>query len=250
MINGLELKIMIHSSLCGSLCMLCVSLCNFLFLCNSCSSNQSYINDDKTITSYFCEHITIGTWTNDWSAADSIQFENPDASDNRVVVKTLWNNDSLYFLFKVSDNILRAFQTEKDHPELYLDDMVEILIDANNDKDSCWKTDDIVYHINILGVKKDDRGTPDCQSDATWDGNARYTVRLFGVLNDLSGTATGYEVKIAFPWSELNLKPRKGLAIGVNFANGDNDGNGRQLFDWTGAWPLRSPYAFGTLILE
>ena len=206
---------------------------------------------DKIIFSY---HITSGFGSeglqNAWLKADSIQFEKPEESDNRVVVKTLWNNDSLYFLFQVSDNILRAFQTEKDHPELYLDDMVEILIDANNDKDSCWKTDDIVYHINLLGVKKDDRGTTDCQTDPTWDGNARYTVRLFGKLNDMSGIASGYTVEMAIPWSELDLHPQKNLHIGVNFANGDNDGNGRQLFDWSGAWPMRSPYAFGTLVLK
>ena len=208
-------------------------------------------DNDKTIISYRTKFGFKPEGLQDnWLYADSILFENPEESDNRVVVKTLWDNDSLYFLFQVSDTVLRAIQTEKDHPELYLDDMVELLIDANNDKDSCWTTDDIIYHINILGVKKDDRGTLDCQSDPTWDGNARYTVCLFGSLNDTSEKASGYTVEIAVPWSELNLRPEKGLAIGVNFANGDNDGNGRQLFNWTGANPMRSPYTFGTLILK
>jgi hypothetical protein len=185
-----------------------------------------------------------------WQKTDSILFENPQVSDNRVIVKSLWNSDSLYFRFDVSDRLLRAEQTVQDHPELYLDDMVEVLIDANNDKDSCWTTDDIVYHINLLGIKKDDRGTPGCETDAGWNGSARYKVILFGKLGNSEGESKGYRVEIALPWTELGLVPHEGLSIGVNFANGDNDGNGRQLFDWCGVFPLRSPFAFGTLILK
>lgn len=185
-----------------------------------------------------------------WQKADSTLIENARASDNKLVVKSLWNNDSLYFQFRVYDKILRAVQTEQDHPRLYLDDMVEVLIDANNDKDSCWTTDDIVYHINILGVKKDDRGTADCESNASWNGVARYTVKLLGKTGSLYDEARGYQVEIALPWTELGLTPYKELSIGINFANGDNDGNGRQLFDWCGAFPLRCPLAFGTLILK
>lgn len=204
----------------------------------------------KTILSRFITNtIIVGSWQNDWSQADSIRMEDAKVSDNKVVIKSLWDNDSLYFRFQVADKDLRAIQTEKDHPKLYLDDMVEILIDANNDKSSCWSTDDIIYHINILGTKKDDRGTADCQSDPTWDGVARYAVKLNGTLDDTTDIDTGYIVEMAIPWTELGLRPKPGLAIGINFANGDNDGNGRQLFNWSGAFPMRSPHAFGTLIL-
>jgi len=220
---------------------------SFFFLGITC---KHQIGEAETIYSRYSDNIQTRNRQNDWSQADSIHFENIRESDNKGVVKTLWNADSLYFRFQVTDNILRAFQTEKDHPELYLDDMVEILIDAGNDKDSCWTTDDIVYHINILGVKKDDRGTTDCKSDPQWDGNARYAIKLYGVLNDTTDTATGYEVEIAFPWTELGLIPKDGLTIGINFANGDNDGKGRKLFDWAVAWPMRSPYAFGNLVLK
>ncbi len=186
-----------------------------------------------------------------WNGPETVVIEGKnEESENRMTVFSRWDNDSLYFFFKVEDTCLRAYQTETDHPELYLDDMVEILIDTHNNKDSCWAEDDIVYHVNILGVKKDDRGTPECITDPTWDGNARISVQLFGTLNDTTDKDTGYLVTLALPWSELNQTPQAILTMGINFANGDNDGKGRQLFDWVGAWPMRSPYAFGNLILK
>lgn len=185
-----------------------------------------------------------------WALADSIFFDNPQESDNTVTVKTLWNTDSLFFHFSIKDHDLRAYQQEKDHPLLYLDDMIEILFDANNDKNACWSIDDIVYHINLLGQKKDDRGTIDCTSDPKWDGDAHYTIHLQGTLNDTTDTDIGYQMELSISWNELGLLPVNGLSIGINFANGDNDGCGRQLFNWSGANPMRSPYTFGTIILK
>ncbi len=173
-----------------------------------------------------------------------------ESSENKMVVYSVWNQDSLWFFFKVTDSDLRAFQTDKDHPQLYLDDMVEVLIDTRNDKDSCWNLDDIVYHINILGEKKDDRGTPECVTNPLWDGVARITVELFGTVNDSTDIDTGYLVTLSFPWDEIEQTPLAGLTMGINFANGDNDGKGRQLFDRAGAWPMRSPYAFENLVLR
>lgn len=186
----------------------------------------------------------------DWFLADSISFTGSECgSRNKVIVKTLWNKDYLYFLFKVSDKNLQAYQTEQDNPNLFLDDMIEFLIDANNDKDSCWNENDIVYHINLLGIKKDDRGTINCLTDPTWNGNAIFAVKLFGTLNDSRDIDAGYNVEIAVPWSDLGRNPQRNMVLGVNFANEDNNNNGRQLYDWLGIFPLRSPQLFGSLKL-
>ena len=86
----------------------------------------------------------------DWLTVDSITFSGIGCgSRNKVVVKTLWNEAALYFLFKVSDKNLQAYQTEQDHPKLFLDDMVEFLIDMNYDRDSCWNEHKLIYHINF-----------------------------------------------------------------------------------------------------
>lgn len=219
----------------------------FLFVFTACFSS---LHTAKEIS---CRYAAIlpgsGNKALDWRQADSVCFENQQESDNKTIVKTLWNEDSLYICFQVDDKDLRAYQTEKDHPRLYLDDMVEVLIDAYNDKGSCWNMDDIVYHINLFGQKKDDRGTSACITNPAWDGNAVYTLCLNGTLNDTTDTDCGYHVEIAFPWSELRVNPVEGRKIGIDFANGDNDGKGRQLYDWVGATPMRSPHMFGTLKL-
>jgi hypothetical protein len=223
-----------------------------LLLLASVSCRNRISTVEKEIVSFFSEANVQPSWQSTiWNKPETIVIDGKkEGSENRMAVYSSWNKDSLYFFFKVEDTCLRAYQTEQDHPELYLDDMVEVLIDTRNDKDSCWAADDIVYHINLLGVKKDDRGTPECDTDPTWDGNARIFVQLFGTLNDTIDTDTGYLVTLVFPWPELKQVPHSGLIMGINFANGDNDGKGRQLFDWVCAWPMRSPYAFGNLILK
>ncbi len=170
-------------------------------------------------------------------------------SDNEMTVRALWDSSYLYVVFAVTDQDLRAIQTLNDHPQLYLDDMVEILLDPRYDHTDRWQEDDIVYHINLWEIKKDDRGTPQGESDSRWNGKAHYAVALRGSLNDSTDTDTGYTIEFAIPWSELGLRPVEQLRLGFDVANGDNDGKGRQLFDWTGAWPLRSPDQFGEMIL-
>src|SRR5690606_20733987 len=136
----------------------------------------------------------------------------------------------LYLYFKVFDSDLRAYQIDQDHSKLFLDDMVEVLLDPHNDKDSCWGEDDIIYHINLFGVKKDDRGSQECQTDPKWNGKGVISIELRGTLNDTLDTDDGYLLSLSLPWQEIGLIPKDGLLVGVNFANGDNDGKGRQLF--------------------
>ena len=207
---------------------------------------------EKRISSRFRrEKIRIDGSLEEWkNQKPAIITGEKAGSENRLKIRSEWDNDFLYLAFEVVDLDLRAYQTVPDDPRLFLDDMVEVLLDAVNQKDSCWGTDDIVYHINLLGIKKDDRGTTGCQSDPTWNGEARYVVKMMGTLNDTLDIDVGYHIEMGIPWKELGIHPVKGTKLGVNFADGDNDGKGRQLFDWAGAWPMRSPYAFGNLVLH
>ena len=206
----------------------------------------------KEIISRFSDQLNELSWeSKEWDASDNIKIVGELVqSENEMSVLSFWNTDSLYFFFKVKDKDLRAYQDSLDHPRLFLDDMVEILLDPANNKDSCWNKDDIVYHVNLLKVKKDDRGAANCKSDTKWNGNAEIQIKILGTLNDTIDRDQGYLMSIVFTWQELGQSPQLGVKMGVNFANGDNDGKGRQLFDWVGAWPIRSPYAFGTLLLK
>jgi hypothetical protein len=184
---------------------------------------------------------------NCWNAADSIMItDNTRRSDNVIKVKTLWDEQNLYIAFDVKDKNLQSKQTIQDNGQLSKDDIVEFLVDPANKKDSCWGIQDVIYHINLLSQKKDDRGTTDCKTDSKWNGNAKYAVKLFGTLNDSTDIDKGYVVEISILWEELGLKPSPGNKIGIDFGNGDSG----IFFDWVGAHPFRSPYAFGDLILK
>ena len=171
-------------------------------------------------------------------------------SNNNMTVKTMWSKDTLYMFFSVSDTNLQCVQTVNDHNRLFLDDMIEFLIDPRNDRGEKWIEDDIIYHINIWGFKKDDRGTPEGKSDYRWNGCARYSINIYGTVNDTSDTDEGYDIEVAMPWNELGITPHRGLVMGADFVCGDNDGLGRQIFDWVRAKPFRQPIRFGDLVLR
>lgn len=232
---------------CGYHFMLKANIAVFFFLIINLMGYSQISDKNELICLYKKKPVKVDAQANEWEHSNSISIQGKSKkSDNIAKISTLWDNQSLYFLFQVEDKNLLAEQTALDHPDLYLDDMVEFLIDTQNDKDSCWDQDDIIYHINLLGQKKDDRGSMDCITNPSWNGAAFYTIKIGGSLNDSTDYDKGYIVEVSISWKELGLKPAVGLKLGVNFAVGDNG----KLFDWVGASPFRSPYAFGDLVLK
>jgi len=232
-----------------------IALCS-LTMISGCAA------DDKLLAFYQAEGMVIDGDLSDWprtSKAITVTDrvinqggkERP-LSDNEISCRSAWEEGFLYLAFEVKDTKLNAVRTERDHKELYLDDMVEFLFDPMQQRANQWLPDDIVYHINILGTVKDDRGVTSGDrkdKDIAWNGVAKYALRLKGTLNDDNDVDEGYILEVAVPWEELGITPIETLTLGFNFANGDNDGKGRQLFDWKGAWPMRSPIQFGVIKL-
>lgn len=182
----------------------------------------------------------------EWDAATAIRvFDDSMRIPNEIGIKALWDADFLYLLFDAADSNLQAIQKERDHTQLSKDDIIEFLLDTQNDHDSCWDSNDIIYHINVFGQTKDDRGTAGCRSDASWNGLAKIAAKIHGTLNAAADIDTGYVVEVAVPWEEIGLKPVEGLVMGANFG-GQSDG---VFYDWVDAWPFRQPFKFGRLIL-
>ena len=75
--------------------------------------------------------------------------------------------------------------------------------------------DDIIYHINLLGQKKDDRGTIDCKSNSKWNGNAKIAVRIFGSLNDPKDMISVIMSRWQFHGKNLILSPTLVLNWGL-----------------------------------
>ncbi len=204
----------------------------------------------------YCSRATAGVTVDgrieEWETADTLRLDDPgDSPDpNRVKIYTLWDEKFLYIAYRVTDRRLVGYQTERDHRALYKDDMIEVLLDPRKDATELWLEDDLVYHINVLGQVKDDRGTPEGISDAGWQSEALFAVRYEGTLNDSTDLDRGFSVELAVPWKEIGLVPSAGLSLGINFAAGDAEGPDENLWDWCGAHPFRQPSVYGRLELK
>lgn len=181
-----------------------------------------------------------------WKGAESVSFEGRPlgGKPRRATVYVLWDREYLYIAFDVYSSKLQAAWRERDGETLCEDDGVEFLIDPRRDRTKEWLPDDIAYHINILNVVFDDRGTLSGLPDPKWDGAARHVVKI---LDDYH-----YVVEAAVPWSEIGIVPKKGKTrIGIDFCvNGKDPATGKyDYFDWCGLKVFHDPSGFGELIL-
>ncbi len=182
----------------------------------------------------------------EWISQDSIYvFDDSLRMETAISIRSQWDSTYLYLLFDVRDTNLLSVQAERDHPLLAKDDIIEFLLDTKDDHGECWNSDDIIYHINLAGQTKDDRGNDSCKSDARWNGEAKIAVTTYGTVNQPDDIDTGYVVEVAVPWKEIEQTPKPGLVLGANFG-GQSDG---YFYDWVDAWPFRQPFKFGKIIL-
>jgi cellulose/xylan binding protein with CBM9 domain len=180
-----------------------------------------------------------------WSGADYVMFEGRPLGGHprSAKVYTLWDDENLYIAFDVHSSKLQARETTH-HENLALDDGVEFLIDAHCDRTGEFLPDDFSYHVNILNVVYDDRGTDSGVADPEWHGIARHVVTI---VDDYH-----YVVEMAVPWPEIGLEPRADeTVIGIDLCvNGTDPKTGNyDYFDWCGLKIFHVPSGYGELRL-
>jgi hypothetical protein len=181
-----------------------------------------------------------------WQEAEFVHFQGRPlgGKPRQATVYSLWDSRDLYLAFDVLSSRLQAVVREHDGRNLWWDDGVEFLIDPHRDRTREFLPDDFSYHINILNVVYDDRGTPSGEANPAWNGVARHEVKI---LDDYH-----YVVEVAIPWQEIGLEPRENeTAIGIDFCvNGKDPETGQyDYFDWCGLKVFHDPSGFGELAL-
>jgi len=174
-----------------------------------------------------------------WSEArenriGNVIYESPsNDEDLSASYKALWDEKNLYVLVDVTDDSLK---NDSDSDMWYLDDCVEVFIDADNSKSESYGDNDAQYHFD-------------------WDKN-KPSMSQFehgktdGIEFAMVTTENGYRTEIKFPWSTLGAEPSAGKKIGLDVhVNDDDDGGDRDSkMTWQGkednAW--QTPSAFGT----
>jgi len=163
-----------------------------------------------------------------------------------------WDEDRLYFAFKVENDNLLATRKSRDETGLHLDDGIEILIDTDSDASRDWRNDDLAYHVNVLNVIMDDKGTDEKgRYNNTWDGKAETMVKVLGTVNDETDEDIGYHVEFAIDWEELGKKPAANLVMRINVGVNDTDDLHREYryYDYMGLNVFHHPASFAELVL-
>jgi hypothetical protein len=145
--------------------------------------------------------------------------------------KALWDERNLYLLVDVTDDSLK-----NDSDEFWLDDCVEVFVDADNSKSGSYGNNDYQFHF---GWAEANPSMGESQHNQTE-----------GVEFAVGRADAGYRIEIKFPWATLGVEPSAGKKIGLDVhVNDDDDGGDRDSkLTWRGkednAW--QTPNAFGT----
>ena len=180
----------------------------------------------------------------DWAALPSqaiehVAYNAPSSpEDLSASFRTDWDNQALYLLVDVIDD-----KFVNDSVESWLDDSVEVFIDADNSKSNVYGDNDYQYHFEWEGTRF---------TAASSQGESRHN-KMQGVGCVSTPTDKGYRFALTFPWSTLGVTPRAGVKIGLDVhVNDDDDGGDRDTkLMWHTendiAW--QHPSALGTIAL-
>ena len=172
-----------------------------------------------------------------WSRASAYEIGNviysPPSSeaDFSASYRTLWDAENLYVMVNVTDDALK-----NDSEEFYLDDAIEVFINADNSKSANYGDHDYQYFFEWA------------ESNPRM-GESKHS-RTDGVQFAVGRSDGGYRVEIKFPWATLGVKPSVGAKIGLDVhVNDDDDGGERDTkLTWYGkednAW--ETPSVLGT----
>lgn len=138
-----------------------------------------------------------------------------DSTDLSASYITNWDEDNLYFIFRVVDDIkfdVRAFKYEQDFRRPCNFDCIELFLDMNNDKAENFDAQhkncrfEFVYgRDTVTGVFK---------------SNA-------GVAYKWADTKNGYIIRARIPWKTLEIQPKANYRFGCEICVNDNDNDAR-----------------------
>jgi len=166
-------------------------------------------------------------WSNAtaYSIAKVVVGSVSSGSDFSGTWKALWDTSNIYYLVDITDdNLYNDSGTSR-----WDDDLVEIMIDADNSKGGSYDS------VN------------DFQYGFRWNDNTigigTYSVdNTTGVDFNIVNTSNGYRLEASIPWSTLGVTPSLGYIIGAEiYVDDDDDGGNR---DAQVSWYTTSPDAW------
>jgi AraC-like DNA-binding protein len=231
-----------------------------LFFVTACNENQDIDFDTNLRTfseiPYYSGNIIIDGKTNDWKTygiaifadtaqivhapeefsfvatygLDSSTFRLPK-SRNKTKVKSCWNLHGLYFLFEIDDaHLMAEIDDGNDNPKIFLNDGIEIYIDAKFDSRQRMDINDYQFMVDILSnyvVFKGDRRLQDSiKHTVPKDYGQNILIETAssckGTIND-SISDEGFKIEVKIPFEAIGIAPPEGKPIKLDLCNNDND---------------------------
>lgn len=156
----------------------------------------------------------------------------PPRSRNTVHAMACWNLTGLYFAFRVDDRHLMAeIRQGNDNPESYLNDGIEIYIDARNDSKSKMDLNDYQFLVDIVPNHIIFKGDRKLQDSLSFSVPKEYglniliekAVSLTGTINDTLRDDDGFIIEVRIPFEAVGIVPQTGMKFRLDLCNNDND---------------------------
>ena len=124
-------------------------------------------------------------------------------------IRTMWNDDNMYFFFHVQDDILRT-----DNPDMWNNDVIELFFDGDNSKND-----------GVTGYDENDTQMRFEYMGGSWQvPNSEYAYQQ---------TNRGYNLEIRIPSEDLKFEPETDKIIGFDAQVTDNDnGTANSIIRW------------------
>ena len=174
------------------------------------------------------------------------EYIGPPISFGTATARLQWDMNALYVGVSVIDDQVLTPQLygPGGQCKLWTTDSIELFVDALNNgggagnPDLPWmEPDDIQIIVSAASELLDLRGTANKTATADWNGHEQAIAKV---------TATGFNVEIAIPWSDLGIQPSSNTIIGLSLAQNDKDSTTTTSVQWqqqglsfqnAGTWP-------------
>jgi chitodextrinase len=178
-----------------------------------------------------------------------------DGTDLSASFKTYWNDDALYILGQVKDDVMvppaEAMAGE------WNNDYFEVYIDADNSKNvlpegSSWEVN--AYDTNDSQIRFV-YATDSVSGGNGWLSNHQSAKDQVEIKQVNDSDNLGYTIEIRIPWTamgETPVLPSTGIKVGFDIVLADNDGTGRdRMMGWKTFYDqiYQNPAYFGTVQL-
>gem|GEM_PF-6045227 len=131
-----------------------------------------------------------------------------EPTDHSASAKALWDNDYLYLLYDITDNVLIKHDAGANKR-----DDVELFLDRNNSKNTTYGPGDFQFAF----AYDDTVPVSETKHNATT-----------GISYQSQDRSGGYLLEARIPWTTIGITPSEGGLMGWDLASDDTDGYGLQ----------------------